>query len=65
MTRRLNENSPIFPKSSQKVVKVVFNERIMFFKIAQVSTYILAAFEETFVTQNLKISPNLVTLLER
>ena len=52
----------IFPKIAQNVAKAVFIWKMMFFKIAQKSLYILATFETKYFTQKFRKLPNLVTL---
>ena len=52
----------IISKVAQNDVKSVFVSKGTFFKIAQTSLYIWATFETKYFTQNLRKSPNLVTL---
>ena len=53
----------IISKVAQNVAKSVFVSKGTFFKIAQTSLYIWSIFETKYFTQNLRKSPNLVTML--
>ena len=52
--RDVKIKQPNFPKSCQRVV---YNKRVIFLKIAQVSPYIWATFEGKLVTKNFKNRP--------